>query len=267
MATYAIGDVQGCFLTLRRLLEAVAFDSGRDRIWLVGDLVNRGPRSLEVLRWARSLGNRLVTVLGNHDLHLLGRALGSREAKDTDTLDAVLAAPDSAELIGWLRTRPLLHREGRHLLVHAGLQPAWSVETAERAAREVEDRIAGPDAAELLLSLRRRGAPAWGPDLATVDRLTVALQTFVVLRTCRADGRLCHGFTGPPEAAPPGCEPWFDHDSWRRSDVTVVCGHWARLGLLVRRNLLAIDTGCVWGGPLTAVRLEDREVFQVGLAD
>jgi bis(5'-nucleosyl)-tetraphosphatase (symmetrical) len=267
MATYAIGDIQGCFLTLGRLLEACAFDPGQDRVWLVGDLVNRGPRSLEVLRWAHGLGDRLVTVLGNHDLHLLGRALGSREAKEGDTLDAVLAAPDGAELIAWLRTRPLLHREGSHLLVHAGLQPAWSVDTAEAAARELEAMLAGPRATEVLPFLRRRGAPAWGPNISAEDRLTVALQTLVVMRTCGPDGRLCQGFTGPPEAAPPGCEPWFDHDAWRQSEITVVCGHWARLGLRLRRNLLAIDTGCVWGGRLTAVRLEDRAVYQVAFAD
>lgn len=267
MATYAIGDVQGCFLTLRRLLDACAFDPGQDRIWLVGDLVNRGPRSLEVLRWARSLGDRLVTVLGNHDLHLLARALGSREAKESDTLDPVLAAPDADELLAWLRTRPLLHHEGGHVLVHAGLQPGWSVDAAEDAARELTSMISSPEAAALLASLRHRGAPAWSADLSAADRRTVALQTFVVMRTCTPDGRLCHGFTGPPEAAPPGCAPWFDHEPWRQSEVTVVCGHWAGLGLRIRKNLLAIDTGCVWGGRLTAVRLEDRVVYQADFAD
>jgi bis(5'-nucleosyl)-tetraphosphatase (symmetrical) len=267
MATYAIGDIQGCYLTLLRLLEACDFDHGRDRLWLVGDLLNRGPRSLEVLRWARGLGERLVAVLGNHDLHLLGRALGSREAKAGDTLDPVLSAPDADELIEWLRIRPLLHHEGSHLLVHAGLQPAWSLRVAEAAARELEPLIAGPAAADVLSALRHRGAPAWGPSLSAADRRTIALQTFVVMRTCGPDGRLCHGFSGPPDSAPAGCKPWFDYEPWRRSDVTVVCGHWARLGLLIRKNLLAIDTGCVWGGRLTAVRLEDRAMYQVGFAD
>ncbi len=267
MATYAIGDVQGCFLTLRRLLEACSFDPERDRIWLVGDLVNRGPRSLEVLRWARGLGDRLVAVLGNHDLHLLGRALGSRGAREDDTLGPVLAAPDAGELIAWLRTRPLLYREGSHLLVHAGLQPAWNVEAAESLALELGATLAGSRAAELLLSLRHRGAPAWGTDLPPAERLAIALQTFVLMRTCGPDGRLCHGFSGPPEAAPAGCKPWFDHEPWRQSEIAVVCGHWARLGLRIRGNLLALDTGCVWGGCLTAVRLEDRVVYQVGLAD
>jgi bis(5'-nucleosyl)-tetraphosphatase (symmetrical) len=267
VATYAVGDVQGCYLTLRRLLECCRFDPGQDRIWLVGDLVNRGPRSLEVLRWARDLGERLVTVLGNHDLHLLGRALGARKAKADDTLDPVLAAPDAADLLAWLRTRPLLHREGSHVLVHAGLQPAWSLEEAEAAARDLGRSLAGPEATRILASLKRRDSPAWRSRLAPSVRLTIALQTFVLMRTCGEDGRLCHGFSGPPESAPRGCMPWFDHEPWRGGDVTVVCGHWARLGLRIRRNLLALDTGCVWGGPLTAIRLEDREVFQVGLAD
>jgi bis(5'-nucleosyl)-tetraphosphatase (symmetrical) len=263
MATYAVGDVQGCYLTLRRLLEVCRFAPGRDKVWLAGDLVNRGPRSLEVLRWARGLGESLVTVLGNHDLHLLARAFGAREAKADDTLETVLAAPDVGDLLAWLRTRPLLYREGSRLLVHAGLQPAWSLDDAEAAARDVEGALAGPDAGALAGLLRRRGFPAWRSDLPRSDRLAIALQTFVLMRTCRPDGRLCHGFSGPPAAAPAGCKPWFDHEPWRSGDTMVVCGHWARLGLHVRRNLLAIDTGCVWGGPLTAVRLEDRRVFQV----
>jgi bis(5'-nucleosyl)-tetraphosphatase (symmetrical) len=266
MATYAVGDIQGCFLTLLRLLDAIRFDPPRDTLWLVGDLVNRGPRSVEVLRWARGLGESVVTVLGNHDLHLLERALGSRKAKPGDTVGPVLEAPDGAELIGWLRTRPLLHREGRYLLVHAGLQPGWGVEDALAAARDVEAAIAGPDAPEVLSFLHQRDVPAWGPMLSRTERHAIALRTFVLMRTCRADGRLCGG-TGPPGEASPGCRPWFDHEPWRSGDATVVCGHWAALGLRLRQNLLAIDTGCVWGGQLTAVRLEDRALFQVGLVD
>jgi bis(5'-nucleosyl)-tetraphosphatase (symmetrical) len=267
MATYAIGDIQGCYRTLERLLAQCRFDHRMDRIWLVGDLVNRGPRSLEVLRWARGLGDRLVTVLGNHDLHLVGRAMGLRKAKKADTLDPVLDAPDARELIEWLRSRPFLHRDGRFLLVHAGLQPAWDVDDAETEARQLQAMIAGARAPELLRSLRHRGAPAWSPDLPPAQRMAIALQTLVLMRTCGPDGRLCQGFTGPPEAAPPGCRPWFDSGRWPQSEFTIVCGHWAALGLRSRPNLLAIDTGCVWGGRLTAVRLEDRALFQVELAD
>ena len=266
MATYAVGDIQGCFLTLLRLLDTLHFDPPRDKLWLVGDLVNRGPRSVEVLRWARSLGESVVAVLGNHDLHLVARALGSAKAKAGDTLGPVLGAPDAAELIAWLRARPLVHREGSHLMVHAGLQPAWSVEDALAAAREVEAAIAGPEAAEVLSFPHWRDAPAWSPTLPRSERLAIALRTFVLLRTCRTDGRLCRG-TGPPEEAPPGCRPWFDHAPWRDRDITVVCGHWAALGLRLRNNLLAIDTGCVWGGRLTALRLEDRALYQVDLLD
>ena len=266
MATYAVGDIQGCFLTLLRLLDTLRFDPPRDKLWLVGDLVNRGPRSVEVLRWARSLGESVVAVLGNHDLHLVARALGSAKVKAGDTLGPVLGAPDAAELVAWLRARPLVHREGSHLMVHAGLQPGWSVEDAVAAAGEARSAIEGPEAAEVLSFLHRRDAPVWSPTLPRSERLAIALQTFVLLRTCRADGRLCRG-TGPPEEAPPGCRPWFDHDPWRGGDITVVCGHWAALGLRLRDNLLAIDTGCVWGGRLTALRLEDRALFQVDLLD
>jgi bis(5'-nucleosyl)-tetraphosphatase (symmetrical) len=267
VATYAIGDVQGCLRTLQRLLRQVRFDAAADRLWLVGDLVNRGPRSLEVLRWARSLREGLTVVLGNHDLHLIGRAHGTRPPKRHDTLEAVLAAPDRDELIDWLRRRPLLHREGSFVLVHAGLLPPWTLEEAATRAREVEAALGGPRPKRLLKALATRKPPAWRQDLDTADRLLVAVQSFTRLRTCRTDGRVCERFTGPPEDAPEGCLPWFQLRDDRAARTTVICGHWATLGLRTRPGLLAIDTGCVWGGPLTAVRLEDQEVFQEPFAD
>jgi bis(5'-nucleosyl)-tetraphosphatase (symmetrical) len=267
MATYAIGDVQGCFLTLQRLLDAIRFDPASDRLWLAGDLVNRGPRSLEVLRWARGLGEALVAVLGNHDLHLIGRSFGVRGVKRGDSLDAVLVAPDRDALIGWLRGLPLLHREGDRVLVHAGLQPAWTPAEAEEVARAVESALRGPDAGALIESLSERTLPGWGPGLDPRRRRDLGLQTLVLMRTCRRDGRLCRDFSGPPEQAPPGCRPWFEREGRRPAGVTVVCGHWARLGLRIQPGLLALDTGCAWGGRLTAVRLEDGAIRQVDFAD
>jgi bis(5'-nucleosyl)-tetraphosphatase (symmetrical) len=261
MATYAIGDIQGCFRTLERLLRAIRFDPAADRLWLVGDLVNRGPRSLEVLRWARALEKRLSLVLGNHDLHLIGRALGLRRAKSRDTLDAVLEAPDRDELVAWLRRQPFVHHEEPHLMVHAGLLPQWSTPDALALAAEAHAVLAGPAPAPVFAALR--GEPGrWKPGLRTPERLQCAVQAFTTLRTCSANGRPCRGFSGPPEQAPHGCVPWFEAPGRRSATTTVVCGHWAALGLRLRPHLLALDTACVWGGSLTAVRLEDRVVFQ-----
>jgi len=267
MSTYAIGDIQGCYRTLQRLLKRIRFDADVDRLWLTGDLVNRGPRSLEVLRWTRDQGDRVVTVLGNHDLHLLGRAFETRAPKSRDTMDEVLEALDREELIHWLRRRPLLHRENDLVLVHAGLLPSWTLERAGQLAREVEMALGGPEPERLLQALVASRPPAWREDLDTEDRWRVAVQSFTRLRTCRDDGRVCEGFSGPPERAPEGCYPWFELRDDDDAGVRVVCGHWATLGLRIQPGVMALDTGCVWGGTLTAVRLEDQEVFHEPLAD
>lgn len=261
MATYAIGDIHGCWATLEGLLERIRFSSGRDRLWLVGDLVNRGPRSLAVLRWARGLGDGAVVVLGNHDLHLLARAAGVAERRRRDTLEEVLAAPDRGELLAWLASRPLLHREGGRVLVHAGLLPGWSLERAGDWAREVEAALAGPEGTSLLQAVRCPPYPAWRASLPREEALRLALYAFAFLRCCDARGRPCHGFNGRPDEAPEGCRPWFAERSGE-TGVTFVCGHWAALGLRLAPGLAALDSACVWGGPLTALRLEDGEVFQ-----
>jgi bis(5'-nucleosyl)-tetraphosphatase (symmetrical) len=263
VATFAIGDIQGCGRTLERLLQRIGFDPAADRILQVGDLVNRGPRSLQVLRWARSLGDRLAVVLGNHELHLLARAAGVRKAKPRDTLDAVFAAADREELVEWLRHRPLLHREGRHLLVHAGLLPAWSTAEAERRAREAETVLRSARWPRLLEALWSAD-PTGGEDDLSESRL--ATNVFTRLRTCTSEGVPCIDFDGRPEDAPPGCVPWFDLPGPASRGV-VVFGHWAALGLRIERDYLALDSGCVWGNALTAVRLEDRAVFQEPFAD
>lgn len=266
MAIYAVGDVQGCYRTLERLLARLGFDRRSDRLWLVGDLVNRGPRSLEVLRWAREMGDRVTAVLGNHDLHLLGRAAGTRRAKPKDTLDSVLGARDRDSLLDWLRRRPLLHRDGDRVLVHAGLLPAWTVARAEALAREAEAWLREPKA-DALRALARDGPRSWREDLGEKDRMRLAVESFTRLRTCGPDGRICRSFTGAPEQAPDGCLPWFAVPGRSSRGVTVVCGHWAALGLRIEPGLVALDTGCVWGRELTAVRLDDGAVFQEPFAD
>ena len=263
MSTYAIGDVQGCFDELLQLLAAVGFDRRKDRLWLVGDLVNRGPQSLAVLRFVRELGSAAVTVLGNHDLHLLTYAAGLAKPRPDDTLDEVLAAPDRTELIDWLRGLPMIHVEGEYVLVHAGLLPQWSVQQAEALGREVEAALRGARHREFLAHLYGSKPDRWDEQLRGADRLRVIVNAMTRMRFCTADGIMEFQTKGQVTAAPRGYMPWFDVPGRRSADHTLVCGHWSALGLLVAPRLLAIDAGCVWGGCLTAVRLEDRAITQV----
>lgn len=262
MATYAIGDIHGCFQTLQRLLRKVGYDPRQDRLWLVGDLVNRGPRSLEVLRWAAEQGDRIVVVLGNHDLHLLARAAGVSEARKRDSLETVLAAPDRDEILAWLRTRPLVHREGETVMVHAGLFPGWTPDEAEALAREVEERLRGEKAPKLLAAFEQKTAERWKDGLVGNDRARAALAGFAKLRTLGEDGRMCPEFSGPPALAPRGCRPWFADPGRKSAGATVIFGHWAALGLKVGEGVAGLDTGCAWGRDLTALRLDDWRIFQ-----
>lgn len=262
MATYAIGDVHGCFKTFQRLLRRIAFDPGQDRLWFVGDLVNRGPRSLAMLRWAAEQGDQIVVVLGNHDLHLLARAAGVSEVKKRDTLEEVLAAPDRDELLAWLQRRPLAHREGDVLLVHAGLFPEWKPGEVERLAREVEERLRGDKAPKLLAAIDQKSAERWKDDLSGHERARAVLAGLARLRTLDAEGRMCPDFSGPPAEAPKGCRPWFEAPGRKSAGATVIFGHWAALGLKIKNGIAALDSGCVWGQALTALRLDDWRVFQ-----
>lgn len=262
MATYAIGDVHGCFETLRRLLRRIAYDPARDRLWFVGDLINRGPDSLGVLRWAAAQGDRIVVVLGNHDLHLLARAEGVSAPKKRDTLEEILEAPDRDDLLAWLRSRPLVHREGEILLVHAGLFPEWTPAEAERLARDVEARLRGDKAPKLLGTVDQKAAEKWKEGLSGSDRARVALAGFARMRTLEADGRMCSEFSGPPSLAPKGCRPWFGIPERRSAGATVIFGHWAALGLKMGNGIAALDSGCAWGRELTALRLDDWRLFQ-----
>jgi bis(5'-nucleosyl)-tetraphosphatase (symmetrical) len=264
MPTYAIGDIHGCVATLEALLARLRFDAARDRLWLVGDLVNRGPRSLAVLRWARELGERALVVLGNHDLHLLARAAGVVREGRRDTLAEVLAAPDAPDLLDWLRRRPLLHREGDHLLVHAGLLPEWTADQAESVAREVAAGLVAEEAPALLAGIRHGPFPAWSDEVAPFERRRLALAAFALLRTVDGDGRPRFEFSGPPQEAPPGCLPWWEVPGRRQPGLTLVFGHWAALGahLAPEQGIVALDSGCAWGGPLSAYRLDDGALFQ-----
>lgn len=255
MATYAIGDVQGCWRTLERLLGRVGFDRAEDRVWFAGDLVNRGPGSLEVLRFARGLGERAQVVLGNHDLHLLAIAAGVRTAKRRDTVDDVLASPDRDELLEWLRQRPLLHAEGEWVLLHAGLLPGWTLGEARERAREAEAWLRGPRVNLALAAYARKRVK--DPELVRVHE---TLRTLTLLR-CVRDGEMALDYSGPPGEAPAGLVPWHRARP-RDPEVTIVCGHWAAQGFVREPGLLALDSGCVWGNALTAVRLEDGAAFQ-----
>lgn len=263
MATYAIGDVQGCTGALRRLLDALQFDRTRDDLWFVGDLVNRGPDSLGTLRLVRDLGESAVAVLGNHDFHLLAVAAGHAKKHRSDTLDAVLEAPDRDALLEWLRQRPMLHVRDRQAMVHAGLLPQWTIAKAESLAREVEAALRGDGWREFLARLYGDKPDSWRDDLPGADRLRVIVNAMARMRFCSADGAIELRTKGETADAPAGFFPWFDAPDRASRDHTIICGHWSTLGLKLRPDLIALDTGCVWGGSLSAVRLEDRALFQV----
>ena len=268
MARIAIGDVQGCHDELRDLLRAVRFSADRDELWFVGDLVNRGPGSLGVLRFVRALGDNARVVLGNHDLHLLAvaRSAGSRRLRKDDTLDEVLGAPDREALLDWLQSRPLaVHAPARgggradprdDLMVHAGLPPQWSVTDTLRIAAEVEAALRG-DAPALFAAMYGDRPDRWDDALAGHDRLRFAINALTRLRFVDREGRVELKLKGAPDAAPPGWLPWFDVPGRRSAGARIVMGHWSTLGLIERDDLLALDTGCVWGGALTAVSLDE----------
>lgn len=268
MATYAIGDVQGCYDALRRLLDIVKFDPPRDTLWLVGDLVNRGPQSLETLRYVRRLGDAAVTVLGNHDLHLLVAASGYTRQYPGDTLDAILLAPDRDNLLHWLRQQKLMHYDQKidYAMVHAGLLPHWSIAQAESLAREAEQALRGDECDELLRRMYGNEPCAWRDDLLGHDRLRVIINAMTRMRLCTAQGEMEFRHKLAPVAGtmPEGFMPWYDVPGRASADTPMIFGHWASLGVLLRADVVGLDSGCVWGRKLSALRLEDRRTFQCG---
>jgi len=255
---YAIGDIQGCADAFDALLAAIDFSPTRDRLWLTGDLVNRGPESARVLRAVMKLGDRAVTVLGNHDLHCLATIAGIRPPQAQDTLDSVLMADDCDTLVDWLRRRPLLHYDapvGR-ALVHAGIPPGWTLDHAARAAREIETTLQGPQWRESLAAMYGDAPRRWRDDLAAPERRRYTINALTRMRFCEPDGSLDFEQTGPPGSQPAPLVPWFDHPQRATAPVHIVFGHWAALGVVQRDDITATDSGCVWGGELTAIPLE-----------
>jgi bis(5'-nucleosyl)-tetraphosphatase (symmetrical) len=263
MATYAIGDIQGCFQALQRLLDEIRFDALRDRLWLVGDLVNRGPDSLATLRFARELGERAVVVLGNHDLHLLTVAEGLEKLRRDDTFLDVLAAPDREEVLAWLRHRPMMHYDGEFAMVHAGLLPAWSVSRALELAAEVEAALRSESYRSFLARMYGNRPDRWTDTLTGYERLRVIVNAMTRMRLCTVDGVMEFSHKGQLKALPEGYIPWFAVPERRSRDTPIICGHWSALGLLASNNLFSLDTGCLWGRRLTALRIEDRKIFQI----
>lgn len=262
MATYAIGDLQGCLTPLQQLLRQIAFDPAKDRLWFTGDLVNRGPQSLETLRFVRELGDRAITVQGNHDLHLLAVANGFGKARADDTLTDILEAPDREALLEWLRYRPMLHIKDEYVLVHAGLLPSWDVAQARTLASEVEEQLRGPAYRDFLAQLYGSKPDRWNEGLRGMERWRVVVNAMTRMRFCSSDGVMEFQTKGEARNAPSGFMPWFDVPDRASGTSTIVFGHWSALGFMERPNLLSLDSGCVWGGHLTAVRLDDRRVFQ-----
>ncbi|CAG0951672.1 bis(5'-nucleosyl)-tetraphosphatase (symmetrical) [Methylophilaceae bacterium] len=262
MATYAIGDIQGCFHSFQNLLKRFGFNAEHDRLWLVGDIINRGAGSLEMLRWAYEHQHALVMVLGNHDLHALAVAEGHVPQHRNDTLQPILDAADADQLLAWLRQQPLLHREHGYLMVHAGLLPQWSVEQAVELAAEVAAVLRGSHYRDFLSQMYGNQPNQWHEFLQGIDRLRLITNAMTRLRVCTPDGQMEFKFTGELQDVPAGYQPWFDLPARRSRNAVIICGHWSALGLQQRPDLYALDTGCVWGGKLTAMRLEDRAIFQ-----
>src|SRR2546426_834610 len=249
MATYAIGDVQGCYDELRELLERMGFARARDRLWFVGDLVNRGPKSLQVLRFVRDLGERALTVLGNHDLHLITQHEGFERSRKDDTFGDVLNATDREELVDWLRTRLLMHVEGGHAMVHAGLLPQWTIAKAGQLAREVEAVLAGDDYKAFLNNMYGSKTDEWSDSLKGWDRLRVIVNAMTRLRFCTPEGKM--DFRAKGKTPPPGYVAWYE---LREDKGAIVCGHWSALGLKITERLAALDSGCVGGGGISNSR-------------
>jgi len=260
MTTYAIGDIQGCYDELLQLLELIHFEPQQDTLWFVGDLVNRGQQSLETLRFIKELGDSAITVLGNHDLHLLALAVGNRSPKKKDTLHEILEAPDRDELLHWLRHRPLIHydKERQQLLVHAGLPPQWKTKKAVQYAAEVEAILRSDRHAELFHHMYGNEPSVWNQELTGWPRYRFIINALTRMRYCSAEGKLNLHEKYAPGTQPKGLMPWFEVPERRSRKKEIIFGHWSTLGLVKREGIIALDTGCVWGGTLTAVDLDDE---------
>lgn len=262
MAVYAIGDVQGCYIALQKLLARLNFDPARDRLWFTGDLVNRGTQSLEVLRFVNGLGERAICVLGNHDLHLLAVATGMAKTKKRDTLDAILRAPDRDELLHWLRSRPLLHHAADlgYTLIHAGLLPPWDLVRAQQLAQEAETVLRSDKHQDFFHHMYGDLPNHWNENLRGFDRLRVIVNAFTRLRYCDLGGNMDLRPKGSPGSQPPDLRPWFQIPGRRSRGLKIVFGHWSALGLWQGDGVIGLDSGCFWGRSLSAARLDVNPV-------
>lgn len=263
MTIYAIGDVQGCYKPLQRLLDKLRFDPVVDKLWFAGDLVNRGPDSLDTLRFVKSLGENAVTVLGNHDLHLLATFYGLRPKDKDPCLTQVLDAPDTDELIGWLQGLPLLHTSAEFALVHAGIHPKWDIDTALLFARNAEEKLRAVKTSEDMAELYGPSPGNWTIGDNEKERLKYTINSFTRMRFCTRESVLDFSHACAPGQQPPELIPWYSVDDRPAANTKIIFGHWAALGALIEDNIYALDSGCVWGNALTALNLTDLSLQQV----
>lgn len=267
MATYAIGDIQGCFDELLQLLDKIAFNENTDQLWFVGDLVNRGAKSLETLRFVKKLGSAAMIVLGNHDIHLLVAANFPERVKRKDTIQAILDAPDCDELLNWLRQKPLFHYDEtlKIGLLHAGLPPQWDLTQTQNMARLAENALQADDYQHFLAQLYGDLPDLWSEDLKGVEQLRFIFNCFTRMRFCDAFGRLDFINNGEIGSQPAHLMPWFNVRNRKTANIKLIFGHWAALGFHEEQNCFAIDTGCVWGNELTALRLDSGKFERVSV--
>jgi len=274
MAVFAIGDIQGCYDELRLLLDKIHFSSDRDRLWFTGDLVNRGPKSLETLRFIHSLADNASIVLGNHDLHLLATAYDHERPGKKDTFDAILTAPDRDQLLEWLRQQPLIHIDNEigMVMLHAGLHPNWDIQTAMSLSREVEKTLQGEQHIDFYKHMYGDKPVAWSDDLSSWQRLRYITNVFTRLRYCDNQGNISLSHKGPPGTQPENFYPWFEIKNRASRNDPILFGHWSTLVLadnITYDNVYPLDTGCLWGGKLTALRIDTRpyQTFQINCQD
>lgn len=263
MARYAIGDVQGCFAQLQALLKIIEFSPSRDQLYLLGDLVNRGPDSAGVLRWARDLEGVVFPILGNHDLHLLAIAAGFAKVHADDTSPEVLQEKDGRELIDWLRRQPLFRQVDGFAMVHAGLLPQWSIADAQALSDELSAQLASDECDALLSRLYGNKPTRWREDLRGAERMRIVVNAMTRMRFLTQNDEIDLSFKGNLRGVPDFLLPWFEAKNRRWQGTPILCGHWSALGLYLSPEVCAIDTGCLWGGYLTALRLSDRHIFQL----
>lgn len=257
MAIYAIGDIQGCYDDLLRLLDKINFDPTSDQLWFAGDLVNRGPKSLQTLRFVKGLGKLAITVLGNHDLHLLAVANSIHKIRKKDVLHQILIASDREELLNWLRHQPLLHYQHNYCMVHAGLPPQWGLKKSQKMAKKVEKVLQGSDYTIFLKKMYGNTPNFWSDDLKDEQKIHFTVNCLTRIRFCTAKGKLDFEHHGAPGSQPDKLMPWFEVPDRKSLPLTIIFGHWSALGFYAENNCYGLDTGCLWGRQLTALRLDE----------